>query len=326
MSVVMPVFNAGRYLDRALESVLTQGVDSLEVICVDDGSSDNSGEILRGCASRDKRIRLFKQPNAGQGAARNLALEQATGDYVAFVDADDLLLPGALKQMLARVGDSDVLVYDFVRFRNEAQLAGKRDLPDEPAKVVPREDLLRMMGVVWNKLVQRRWLESVAFRFPEGMIYEDIPAHWKLILLPERIRHLGSPLYALRAHSGSTTANAGLRRMDSANAFRMVEEFLRASGNWPEYRDVFLPCQLRNLAQMCDALSEQGEEAIARAAVDRDMGTEQRAALCRLPLHWRDRDVFFSMEGNRLAKTRRYAFTRLRKAYRTFKKRLVLQR
>jgi glycosyltransferase involved in cell wall biosynthesis len=326
LSVVMPVFNADRYLDRALESVLTQGVESLEVICVDDGSSDNSGEILNGWASRDKRVRLLKQQNAGQGAARNRALGQAFGNYVVFVDADDQLLPGALKHLLARVGDSDVVVYDFVTLRNEGQLEGKRALHDEPAKVVPRDGLLRMMGVVWNKLVRRKWLEDVGVRFPEGMIYEDIPVHWKLIVLAERIRHLASRLYALRAHPGSTTAKAGARRLDGVRAFRIVEEFLRTSGKWLEYRDVFMECELRYLAQVYDSLSELGAESVARKAIEASLGPEQRASLHRLPLHWRDRDVFLSLDGHRIPRMRRQAFRRCRKAFRLLKRLLSKSR
>jgi hypothetical protein len=243
-----------------------------------------------------------------------------------FVDADDLLLPGALKQMLAQAGDSDVLVYDFVTFRSDNELPRIPVRNPEPAKVVPREDLLRMMGVVWNKLVRRRWLEDVAVRFPAGMIYEDIPVHWKLIVLAESIRHLASPLYALRAHPGSTTAKAGARRMDGVRAFRIVEEFLRTSGKWLEYRDVFMECQLRNLARVYDSLSELGAESVARAAIEANLGAEQRASLHRLPLQWRDRDVFLSLFGHRIPRMRRQAFRQCRKVFRLLKRLLSRSR
>lgn len=320
LSVIMPVFNAGRYLGRALESVLTQGVESLEVICVDDGSNDNSGAILDGWAARDKRVRLLTQQNAGQGAARNRALDCATGDYVVFLDADDLLLPGALAGMLEQVGDSDVLAYDHVTFRSDNDLCGRPLQVGERARIVRREELLRMMGVVWNKLVRRTWLQDVGVRFPEGMIYEDIPVHWKLIVLAERVRHLAIPLYALRAHVGSTTASAGLRRIDGAKAFCMVEGFLHASGNWNEYKGVFVECQLSHLAGACDALLELGAESAARAAVEAYLGPEQRDLLHRLPLSRRDRDVLLSLEGHLVPWMRRQAFRQCRRAFRLLRR------
>jgi glycosyltransferase involved in cell wall biosynthesis len=321
MSVVMPVYNASQYLDQAVESVLTQGVESLELLCIDEGSNDLSGEMLNAWTSRDKRVRLLKQQNAGLGAARNCGLDHSSGDYVVFVDADDLLLPGALKRMLAAAGESDVLVYNFIKFRGSHDPRGNPVRYTEQAKIVPRNDLLRMMGVVWNKLVRRRWLEKAAVRFPEGSLYEDIPVHWKLIVLAERIQYLASPLYALRVHVDSTTARAAVRRVESVKAFRMVEEFLRTCGKWDEYREVFLPCQLRNLARVYDSLSELGAESIARAAIEANLGEDQRAALQKLPLPWRDRDVFSLLEGRRrrIPKMRRQAFRQCRRAFRLLK-------
>jgi hypothetical protein len=100
----------------------------------------------------------------------------------------------------------------------------------------------------------------------------------------------------------------------------MVEEFLRTSGKWDEYKDVFLPCQLRNLAGVYDNLSEMGEEAVARAAVEANLGAEQRTALHRLPLHWRDRDIFLSLDGKCVPRIRRQAFRQCRKAARLVRK------
>jgi len=323
VSVVMPVFNAGRYLDHALESILTQEVEFLELICVDDGSNDNSADILKNWASRDKRVKLLEQQNAGQGAARNRALDHATGKHVMFVDADDFLLPGALKQMLAQIGDADVLVYNFVTFKSIGESTLKKAPHNEQAKVVPREDLLRMMGVVWNKFVRRRWLEESGIRFPEGMIYEDIPVHWKLVVLPDRIRYLASPLYALRSHSGSTTAKAADRRMDGVRAFRLAEEFLRTSGKWFEYKDVFMVCQLSNLAGAYDTLLELRKQSDVRTAIKANIGKEQLKSLHRLPLDWRDRDILLSLDGSFMPWLRWQAFRQCRKAFRLLKRLLV---
>ena len=103
-SIVTPVYNAAKYIERTVCSVLVQTLPDWEMVCVDDGSSDASGQILDGLAAKDSRIKVVHQPNGGEGAARNAALRVATGDWIVFLDADDLLSPWALAEH-ARVVD-----------------------------------------------------------------------------------------------------------------------------------------------------------------------------------------------------------------------------
>lgn len=113
-TVIIPVFNAAPYLGQCLDSVLDQTMADLEVICVNDGSTDESPDILRGYAAKDERIRLIEQENRGQSAARNAALKVARGVYVSFVDADDMLECNALDELSAKMDsdDLDVLYFD----------------------------------------------------------------------------------------------------------------------------------------------------------------------------------------------------------------------
>ena len=89
VSVVMPVYNAGEYLSRAISDVLSQTLSELELICVDDGSTDNSHDIIKRFAAKDKRVRVIREKNAGPSVARNSGLKSAKGKYVIFLDADD---------------------------------------------------------------------------------------------------------------------------------------------------------------------------------------------------------------------------------------------
>ena len=247
VSVIIPVYNTAHYLPDCLQSVLQQGVSSIEVICVDDGSTDKSASLLAESSTRDPRVRVISQPNAGQGAARNRAIAAAAGDYLLFVDSDDILVPGALRILLEQVRDADVIAFEHLTFTGKT--------PDivtgnPTAKKVPREQLLRQMGVVWNKMVRRLWWIQQRLSFQEGVIYEDIPVHWKLVLLPSNITYLNSELYALRLHESSTTAynRSSLRRLDSIHAFDMVGDFLNFSGQMSTYRQIYLERMLGNLA------------------------------------------------------------------------------
>ena len=113
-SIVMPVYNAGRYLRSALDSVVKQTFPDWELICVDDGSSDSSGTILRNRSAGDARIKVVEKQNSGPGAARNSALEIAAGEWIVFLDADDCLSPNALEVIAHLANDADI-----VRFAKE---------------------------------------------------------------------------------------------------------------------------------------------------------------------------------------------------------------
>ncbi len=107
ISVIVPVYNAEKYIKKCLETLICQTYDNLEIICVDDGSTDHSLELLELFAKKDYRIKIFSQKNAGPAAARNLALKKATGDYISFVDADDFLEYNAYEILVNKLEQDD---------------------------------------------------------------------------------------------------------------------------------------------------------------------------------------------------------------------------
>lgn len=107
ISVIVPVYNAEKYLKTCLDSLISQTYTNFEVLCVDDGSTDHSLNILRFYEKKDNRIKVFTQKNAGPAAARNKALQYATGDYISFVDADDYLVENAFKILVKVAGEKE---------------------------------------------------------------------------------------------------------------------------------------------------------------------------------------------------------------------------
>ena len=108
ISVIIPVYNTEAHLNACLDGVLSQNIPNLEVICVDDGSTDRSLEVLREYAARDPRVVVLTQKNSFAGVARNHGLEVARGEYVAFLDSDDQFLPGALEGLYAQAKEHDL--------------------------------------------------------------------------------------------------------------------------------------------------------------------------------------------------------------------------
>ena len=179
VSVVVPVFQVQDYLAECLDSLLAQAYARLEIVLVDDGSTDRSPQIAAEYAARDQRITLVRQPNAGLGAARNAGLDRCTGDLVTFVDSDDTVPADAYQRMvrtLRRTG-SDFVVGAYVRndggvdkMRSWVRQAHARRRLQVTIDDVP--DLLSNV-VACTKLFRRDFLERIGFRFPEAVRYED---------------------------------------------------------------------------------------------------------------------------------------------------------
>ena len=227
--VIVPVFNAEAYLEACLNSALAQSLREIEILCVDDGSTDSSPEILRRLAEKDTRVRVFRQGNARQGAARNLALAHARGKYVAFLDADDELAPGAADRLFscAEAGRLDMLLlscvrvdasgrerrwsyHDFSKFLPRAfprTLFSRRDCPPKL--------FWRMPCSCWGTFYSREFLEKNALRFPEKIFFEDRPFFFEALAAADRVGVLDEPLYRYRENPNSTVASKGEHLADN---------------------------------------------------------------------------------------------------------------
>ena len=183
ITVIVPVYNVEKYLRRCLDSIIGQTYQNLEILCIDDGSIDNSGEICEQYAARDARIKVIHQENQGLSTARNRGLDAAEGEYIAFVDSDDYILEDMYKKMLAKLLDYnvDLCVCQWqYEFSDGRQVVKKQNI--DPA-IYGRKASLEFArflymgnyesGVVvaaWNKLYRRALFDTIRF---EGRIHED---------------------------------------------------------------------------------------------------------------------------------------------------------
>lgn len=183
ISVIIPVYNVEKYLRRCLDSVIAQTYQNLEIICVDDGSIDDSEKICDQYAVRDARIKVIHQENQGLSAARNRGLDAAEGEYIAFVDSDDYILEGMYKKMLDKLLDYsvDLCVCQWqYEFSDGRQVVKKKNIDPTIYGCKTSLEFARFLyrgnyenGVVvaaWNKLYRRALLDKIRF---EGRIHED---------------------------------------------------------------------------------------------------------------------------------------------------------
>ena len=180
ISVVVPVYNVEGYLREAVDSVLGQTHSELDVVLVDDGSTDGSGQIVDEYAARDPRVRAVHTGNRGLGAARNEGLRHVRGDLIAFADSDDVVPPTAYEVLLRqqRRTGSDFVTGSVARWEDDrlVELPWMRRLHRDRL-AVPIENHPEILGDVfaWNKLFRRDFWEGASLSWPEGVRYEDQP-------------------------------------------------------------------------------------------------------------------------------------------------------
>ena len=214
ISVIIPVYNAGPYLARCLDSVLNSTYHNFELILINDGSTDNSGPICDKYAELDDRIFVIHKANGGLSDARNAGLEILSGEYVTFVDSDDYVSPIYIEAFYYAINmcpDTELVIEkDYMRFMD-----GKTaEFQEEPVKCIKMnlynsKDALEQMlyqqletGAV-GKLIKRELFTETEIRFPFGMYYEDLATIYRLMLKAEKIVRIDSKQYAYRMRKDS---------------------------------------------------------------------------------------------------------------------------
>lgn len=222
VSIIVPVYNAESTLHRCIESILRQSCTDFELLLVNDGSRDSSGAICNEYAAKDTRIRVFHKENGGVSAARNLALEEARGKYLQFLDSDDWAAPDATLLLLraAEEHGADMVISDFYRVVGE-RVSVKGDIEED--RVFGREEYAEHMmanpadfyyGVLWNKLYRRDIVQTHRIRMDEEISWcEDFLFNLEYIRCAKRFYALNVPIYYYVKTKGSLASQISLSKI-----------------------------------------------------------------------------------------------------------------
>jgi len=243
ISVIVPFFNNEDDLPDALDAIAAQSHRDLEVIMVDDGSTDGSAAIAKARAAADPRFRLLQKDNGGSGPgrARNMGIEAATGDYLAFVDGDDLLPANAYELMLhtLRESGSDFVTGQVLRDGpkgiNPSALHAMALKGRQQGTHVSQTPRLLYDVTTWNKLFLRSFWDTHQLRFPEGVVFEDIQLMTQTHVLAKKVDVIPEVVYIWRDRprgGGSITQSRSriINLRDRVTAMSAIDEFLAAYG------------------------------------------------------------------------------------------------
>ncbi len=245
LSVIVSVYNIEEYLSRAIESVCGQTYRNLEIILVDDGSTDNSGRICHEYGKRDDRIRVIHKQNGGLSSARNAGIEAASGEYITFVDGDDWIDETMYQDMVEALEQqgADLVICNY----KEVSQQGIRDTSSREitlwekkealAAFIREDERYRIDNAAWNKLYTRELLGNL--RFPEGKLFEDIVFTTRLIAASKKTVYLHQAYYNyVTDRSASIMNSKKVERIltDQIPAYLEKGRFLQEQGEMELYR------------------------------------------------------------------------------------------
>lgn len=248
VSIIVPVYNVEQYLDECLNSIRQQTYENLEIIVIEDCSTDNSLNTLIKHLE-DSRVKLIQhEKNSGLSAARNTGIDAAKGDYIIFVDSDDLVHLSLIELCVkyAIVNDADLITYNFKVFEDGIKLNPQLCLSDvDNLKVLEQgENYFNQQHFAWLKFIRTSLVKSKRLYFPIGLYYEDWPFHWELGLVTKKKFHIPVELLLYRQRKASITGSSGKKLLDLFKVHSLVLNLLE------QYKAVFLKEKFANKVKM----------------------------------------------------------------------------
>ncbi len=244
ISVIIPAYNTEKYIAKCLDSILAQEINNMEVIVIDDGSTDNTYQIVKQYSCKYPEIKLFKQKNLKISAARNNGLKKASGKYVIFIDSDDYLEKNMFKQMYTRIEEdnSDLCICGINKlFTNRKEIEVESCLKNSDDIIADYLIKHKEMDVgIWNKMFRKKIIDNNNICFENGHFFEDTLFVFKYICHINKISFIEKPLYNLlkRGDSVSTSYRPEIVK-HAENLYEKVHEYLRMINKEDYYRYIY---------------------------------------------------------------------------------------
>ena len=306
VSVIVPVYNVEKYIDKSLKSLVSQTLEEIEIIIVNDGSTDSSKQIIDKYLEKyPTKIKYFEKQNGGLSSARNFGLNYATGEYIAFLDSDDYVEKEMYQEMYtkAKVDNADMVECDFLweylDFDYQCGLcnqSGQCSLcdnykvakikKDKRRKYKDKREMMRKPRVVaWNKLIKREIIMHHEVRFPEGLIYEDLEFFYKLIPYLNKISYVEKYFIHYIQRTGSILNSQTEKVGDIFKILDNIVQYYRSLGIYDKYskelkymyRRILLGSSMKRILKLED--KKLKKELVKESFVK--MGTDTFFAKCQ---------------------------------------------
>lgn len=298
VSVIMPVYNAQEYLAESISSVLNQTLYEIELICINNGSSDDSQMILDYYKAQDSRIIIHYQEEPNQRIARNWGINNAKGKYIYLIDSDDYIDSEALRTLvdIAEERSSDLLYFFFREVRTDMDTIRPRPRYYNYRKFFPKDKVFALTDEYykffiqypfpWAKLMRRDFILSNLLFFDDDCSnFDDNPHNLKVLLSAKRPYVYNQQLYNFRIHNKSMTQSKNPRIIGMIDAVRIMNQIYKESGNYSKYQKWYVPYKIHLIAWAWDLLPDNLKE---------DYYYESRKLFDKSDLMWFQNDEIWS--------------------------------
>ncbi len=241
ISVIVPIYNVEKYLDRCLDSIAAQTYTNFEAFLINDGSSDGSAKIAQQYAKLDPRFHYIEQENQGLSITRNEGIELAKGEYISFIDSDDYIsadyFEGQIKAMME--GDFDI-VGSLVQKHRRGRLSPLWQHKKQSTTITP-DTINQLECWVHSRLFRKSLIDRLKAQFIKGVIFEDIPFTWEVLIEAGTLGIAQKGYYAYnRDNGGAITRNILDKSMDLIFVLNHTKQWLKKNDHWQDYQYAWL--------------------------------------------------------------------------------------
>lgn len=266
ISIIVPVYGVEKYLDRCVESIISQSYTNLEIILVDDGSPDTCPQLCDAWALKDNRIKVIHQPNGGLSAARNSGMKVATGEFIYFVDSDDSIAKNLCEKAIEvfKQYQVDIVIFDCEKITENGKLLGGTEIIQNqvlPSKKAIEELVIgNLCDYAWNKVYRAYVFNGIWF--PEKRCFEDAAVMYKVFFNANQIYTLNEKLYFYLQRSGSIISSMNIRLLEDLYQARK-ERYCELKAIYPEIANKALHKAVLGAVSLYDrSLWESGDAII----------------------------------------------------------------
>ena len=243
VSILVPVYNVEKYLRQCLDSVINQTLREIEIICINDGSTDSSYDILKEYADMDSRIKIIAKENTGYGNSMNVGLDAATGDYIGIVESDDFIEKNMFESLynLAEKDNLDVARSEFFFYEHSTGVDTKSDFGYVPHNVViepsNESSVFYQQPSIWANIYNFDFLKRNAIRFLEtpGASYQDTSFSFKVYLRAKRFEMIDEPFYHYRINAGSSSFQSTTKVFCVVDEYDEIKRYLKENDLYNKY-------------------------------------------------------------------------------------------
>lgn len=234
VSILVPCYNVGKYIRQCMDSVVRQTLKEIEIICINDGSTDETLSVLKEYAAKDARVTIIDKPNSGYGHSMNMGLKRATGEYVGIVESDDFIEPNMYEELysLAKTHHVKVVKCDFFRYTEEKG--------DEKANILPAWDFDKMVNpkessyifycqpCIWSAIYERQFLDAYEIDFLEspGASYQDVGFNFKVWAMIDFCRFTPNAFYHYRLDNESASVKSAGKELCVVDEWANIERYM----------------------------------------------------------------------------------------------------